>query len=469
MDLLFRDTTAFIYLIPVVVSFCIFLSYLKFRKLANPISFISVWWGGWLLIANFSLTGLFVPGVHTQLLIILMIVAYSLGALAANKEKEKNDKILKRRSILFNQRFDFALKKLYPILFILILPLFIKAVLLFQSLSILDLDGYRTKVFGTADEPSILYGSFQLLLVYQALVYAPLLLVLIVSSIFLYFFGNKLYFILSLILIFLKSIMELGRTEIYSIFVLLSILSILFNKQISDKINSSLESLGVKSIKKLRFFLGSFLLVIIVVVAIISFTRRTESQGEDIFGVFYDFAIWYHTTGFILLDFQVDNPASVLSQNITYGLSTISGLELPLFLIFTRFNKDFSGFLPMIVGGKEKTISDLNAFMDDFQQVGPDTFSNAYYTMVYPFYQDGREIGVFIMSFILGFATSLFYQDWSKNNNFYSLTWLLLFLYMTFLSLFQYYFGSLACLMAMLLLFLVQTFRRSTKLTDPAL
>lgn len=55
----FEDTAIFIFLIPTVVFICVFLSYLKFKRLANPITFMTIWWGGWLFIANLSLTGIY--------------------------------------------------------------------------------------------------------------------------------------------------------------------------------------------------------------------------------------------------------------------------------------------------------------------------------------------------------------------------------------------------------------------------
>ena len=41
---LFEGTTIFIFLIPIFVSICVFLSYLKFKRVANPITFMTVWW-----------------------------------------------------------------------------------------------------------------------------------------------------------------------------------------------------------------------------------------------------------------------------------------------------------------------------------------------------------------------------------------------------------------------------------------
>lgn len=464
----FEDTAIFIFLIPTVVFICVFLSYLKFKRLANPITFMTIWWGGWLFIANLSLTGIYIPGVHTQSLIILMLLAYTLGALIVVKTNNKYKKnILFDKSISININFHKQFKSIlnvsYPILLIFVLPFFVKAIYLLRTSSALELQSYRSKIFSTSDKASILYGSSQVELFYVIFLYSLILLCLIISSIFLYVYGNRLYILLSTFLNFCKSVMTLGRFELYFIFFFLVILGFLFNKKISDQLNSTLALLRIKSRagKRLLFYLLFILAIILLSVTIISVVRiSSKGSKASYYEVFYDFIIWYHTCGFVLLDKQLEDPYSILSQNMTYGLSTFSSLERILFLIITRFDKDFSGIFPLI-GGKEQLVLYLHEFMNDFQKIGsaPDRYANAFYTMVYDFYIDGREIGVFIFSFILGYITSLFYQDWIKNNNLYSLSWLLLFLYISLMSIFQSQFSSIPTWGFMLLLLLIQNYK----------
>lgn len=180
----FEDTAIFIFLIPTVVFICVFLSYLKFKRLANPITFMTIWWGGWLFIANLSLTGIYIPGVHTQSLIILMLLAYTLGALIVVKTNNKYKKnILFDKSISININFHKQFKSIlnvsYPILLIFVLPFFVKAIYLLRTSSALELQSYRSKIFSTSDKASILYGSSQVELFYVIFLYSLILLCLI--------------------------------------------------------------------------------------------------------------------------------------------------------------------------------------------------------------------------------------------------------------------------------------------------
>jgi hypothetical protein len=63
----------FQWFIPVFAGFGCIASFAKFRRLMNPIALLVLWWCLWLFVANFSPTGLSIPGIRTQILVLVML------------------------------------------------------------------------------------------------------------------------------------------------------------------------------------------------------------------------------------------------------------------------------------------------------------------------------------------------------------------------------------------------------------
>lgn len=435
----FEDTTIFIFLIPIVVYICILLSYLKFKRLTNPITFMAIWWGGWLFIANFSLTGVYIPSFHTQSLVILMLLAYTLGALLYSKRiKYKNDININFHHLSFYKKFKSILNLVYPTLFCAILPFFIKAINIFRTSGITP--EYRREAFGVGGKESILYGNSYIGFLYIFIIASVVLMFTIISAILLYTQGKKRYFAFSLILNFFQGIMMLGRFTIYSpIFILIITGFCFYGKFTAGKFIDFLKKIKIKRTKKYIVF---FALLLVFGVVVIS-SLRNQGTSADVLEISWDYLIKYHTIGFALLSSEIENNYSLLNQEITYGKATLSGFGLLWDFVYKRLFDDrmFS------IGGEVGIWGELGKYMDNFVEVGKGglyggtQLANAFYTMIYYFYLDGREIGVFIFSLLLGYLTSSFYTNWIKTRNLYSLTYCLIFLYGTLMSIFNYRFS----------------------------
>ena len=431
---LFEGTTIFIFLIPIFVSICVFLSYLKFKRVANPITFMTVWWGGWLFIANFSLTGIYIPGWRTQSLVILMLLSYTLGALVYSK-RIKYKKYINFHSsyLIFQKKFKLLLDLGYPILFVAIFPFFIKAINIFRTLGT---SGYRRAAFGVGGQESILYGHKYIAFLYLHVIPGILFMFTIISVIVMYSQGKKRYFAFSLIVNSFQAVMMLGRFAIYLPIFLLIITEFCFSGQFTNKAIDFLKEVKIKSTKKYIVF---FILLLVFIISIIS-SIRLQGSNHNILEIIWDFLIRYHTIGFALLNSEIENKYSFLNQQITYGTASLSGIGFFWDLIYkTVFDDRMVSILP-----------ELRENLDKFVEVGKGgvgldgniQLGNAFYTMIYFFYIDGREFGVFILSFILGYLTSCFYTNWIKTNNLYSLAYLLILLYGTLMSIFNYSFSS---------------------------
>ncbi|MFO0515162.1 MAG: O-antigen polymerase [bacterium] len=433
---LFEDTTIFIFLIPIFVSICVFLSYLKFKRLANPITFMTVWWGGWLFIANFSLTGIYIPGLRTQSLVILMLLAYTLGALVYSKRiKYKNYINFHSLSLSFQKKFTLFLDLGYFILFFAIFPFFIKAINIFRTSGT---SGYRRAAFGVEDQVSILYGNKYITFLYLFVIAGILFMFTIISVIVMYSQGKKRYFAFSLILNSFQAVMMLGRFEIYFPIFMLIITEFCFSGKFTNKAIYFLNKVKIKRAKKYIIFSILLLVFIIAIISSIRVGQQEQELHHNILEIIWDFLIRYHTIGFALLNSEIENKYSFLNQQITYGTASLSGIG---FLFDIVYNKIFDDRMFSI-------LPELNKNLDKFVEVGKGglygnmQLGNAFYTMIYFFYMDGREFAVFILYFILGYLTSYFYTNWIKTSNLYSLAYLLILLYGTLMSIFNYRFSS---------------------------
>ncbi len=75
-------------------------------------------------------------------------------------------------------------------------------------------------------------------------------------------------------------------------------------------------------------------------------------------------------------------------------------------------------------------------------QIGADSdgdpiYGNAFYTMLFTLYSDGRELFVFIVPFIISFTASIFYNKYKKGANYFGLLSGLLFTWLFIFSIFQ--------------------------------
>lgn len=278
---------------------------------------------------------------------------------------------------------------------------------------------YRADAFGLVNGTSTLFfnkGSLALVFFYCFL---PLIFFgLFVGISYLVRFRKYELFATSLILIALDAIMMAGRFGFHYICFSLILIG-LFKANISFlKINSRAIFILI------LFVLGSFFSV-----GYIS-KNRAFNERTDIVRLIEDFVVDYHTASFHILDYELNREDSLI-HDLTYGLSTFSGLERYI-LLFTNLTHLTSKIPEVdIIGGYLHPARNIG-----IDHLGKTKWYNAYGSSLFILYRDGAIYGVIGGGFLLGMLVQLFALRLSKNV-FSSSLFLSGFMYMSVYSLFQ--------------------------------
>ena len=414
----------FIVLIPVLGTFMILSSALKFKRLFNPVSIIVLWWCFWLWLANFSLTGFFVPGGKTQLMILIMLAAVFLGSkLAFGKDRDPGLVAKENEQFTQNGRYLLWLNILF---FPVAAFFFLRALPLLLSGSPVK---YRSAVFGSLDQPSPVFGGGYFQFLFQLIV-SPVIFFSLIAGIILFFRDRrKMLLLVSGGLVVLEAVMTLGRFNFYYIlaFVVLTYVFIAQRHKAGPALQEESGKKPFVRMKKLKILtLAGIMLAGLLFMSIF----RGEKNAGPV-ATLGRVAVNYHTVGLVLFDQELESPSSRLNSRLSCGRSIIGGIDTIVVILLRRFNSD----LTPIAG-------ESGRYMDEPRQVGEDEqggpiFGNAFYTILYSLYFDGRYLAVLLVSLIFGYGVSASYLKWLKQGSLPGLAMVILLMYAGVFSLFQ--------------------------------
>lgn len=357
-----------------------------------PVILITIWWFFWLSLSLFSIYGMDRPSLYTYGLILFGLVSF-ISAAKLSQRLRYNVIRLRRiiKSVDSHQIIKYGLIIIVPY----ILYYFNKSLkLLFSG----DLTYYRELIFGFED--NFLLMSEISLVIYSLLI-KPLLLIFYVYSVVLYFRNykkSKWYFSLAIVLIVIDSIMFLSRFNLlYLVLVPFLYLSIYRYKKILVLVR-----------KILSFKYLKYALLIILVFNVISITTGKGQWGTE---SFLRTITNYHTLSFTLLDKEIHNEHSRLNSKLSLGRASLGNIEKVSVFFLQKMRLDVNS-IPGRNGG----------YLREFRKVGNNERgqrieSNAFASIFYSMYMDGRLIGVFLVSIFLGFLLgrnykySLIYSD----------------------------------------------------------
>lgn len=199
-----------------------------------------------------------------------------------------------------------------------------------------------------------------------------------------------------------------------------------------------LNSAKNKAIKtKFKKIILTFTLVLLVVGGL-----RESNFGN----VLYKSIFEYHTVGFTLLSNELDNPASKLNTNMSYGTGTIGGLDYVSTLIIRRFSPTYDSQYSYMVKDHHLPIE------TGYDKNGYPIYHNAFYTMLFTLYADGREFFVFFIPLIIGGFSGFSYAKFKKTNYIFDFLIVLFFMFVFIFSLFQSMLQSHIVFLAFLIL-----------------
>ncbi len=393
----------FAFMIFLITIFLYTLMYFKTKRYTNPLGLILLIWGTFLILSNFSITGLYVPSYSTQLIVILGLFSSVVGALLTNvkKESDKKEENLKEKK-LFIFVFLFAGISIFILLY--------KAIDIF-----LNYNNFKEYIMFTkaSEEGDIaLYGTGYLLGYINNITVAIIYSSLFISTSMFMINGKKKLFIFSFILIAIYTIV-LSAREGFMLIIIAIFMGVMM-KYVNIQIK-------FKYIKKYLFIV----LLALLFIFLVSITRG----GTDIMYLINRYIITYHTLGFTMLDLELQNQYSYLNQNFTYGRASFGFFEQFIAIYTKLIDRDL--FTALFTEVRQHI--HLQAIVGEDEK-GYMRF-NSYYTALYPMYLDFRFYGVIFICGLYGYFITKFYLKWKINSSMYGFTMVLFLFYVGYGSL----------------------------------
>ena len=252
-----------------------------------------------------------------------------------------------------------------------------------QSPDILSM-GYRSSVFSD----NLLFPPIPLLTVFRLLFIEPLQFVSLFLGCAIYFiYRHQKLMVLACINMIMQGIMMAGRFEFY-IIVLVILTGIIY-----DNYFSLLSIFKSFEIYKFGIFIG----VLVVLTIWISLQRGGTDTGLG--EIANRYLIRYHTLGFTIFDLHLNDASSLLNQYDTFGRGKPRSCR-----------KSYSIFLE-----KDSTLvwyripHQVAIYLDERNLVGYDylgkpIYANAFGTILYSIYLDGKVPLIIFASAVYGFC-----------------------------------------------------------------
>jgi oligosaccharide repeat unit polymerase len=443
-------------LVPAAGLYLCLLSLFKFKRLMNPVLIIVSWWALWLLISNFSLTGFFVPSGRTQVMVLVMLGSMSLGSLLAfGRDREPARTAAANAQFARNGRYLFWLNLLLAPVMGLLMYRAIPALLASEP------GLYRTEVFGTSDGPSPLFGGGSAQFLFFSIVSPVVFFSLIAGAAYFFKSKSRKLLLISLVLMVIEGIVMLGRFNFYYILAIIAFAYIFLGQRKAPAPRTGLERPAATTrvkLKVIKFGVGTAMILALLLG--LSIVRGEKNIGP--LATLKKIAVDYHTVGLVLFDQELIRPSSRLNSGMSYGRSLIGGFDTLVVVMLRRFNPDLvpvageSGAymaVPRVVGTDER---------------GKPIMGNAFYTVLYTLYYDGRYLAVILIPLIFGYFLAASYLDWLKNGSLASLVMLVLLMYVGLFSLFQSPIESLRFWGALILLALLKHLNLTFLVPSPA-
>lgn len=396
-----------------------------FKKLLNPLSIIILWWSFWIVISYAGLTDLYKPSDHVLLLVFLLNSGLFFGSFFGVyivSGRKYHEELYKFRNDVFEENIKKIFNKTYKIVLPIVSFFFLKAIFILATKGV---EGYRGLTFSDGENEGILFGNPYLEILYGLLISPYILFYLLVGAYLFIFKGEKKIFYVGSLLMFLESTMRLGRFGLYYILMMTFIAFIL---------NPS-KNKAVKT--KFKKIILTFTVVLLVVGGL-----RESNFGN----VLYKSIFEYHTVGFTLLSNELDNPTSKLNTNMSYGTGTLGGLDYVSTLIIRRFSPTYDSQYSFMVKDHHLPVE------TGYDKNGYPLYHNAFYTMLFTLYADGREFFVFFIPLLMGIFLGFYYSKFKKTNYIFDFLIVLFFMFIFIFSLFQSMLQSHIVSLALLIL-----------------
>ncbi|MBC7429125.1 MAG: oligosaccharide repeat unit polymerase [Bacteriovorax sp.] len=382
-----------------------------------PLNIVITWWIFWGIISIFSFTGLYVPGVHTYIILGIFILSLFAGGKCVYFFKSKIASSPCCSELLVERNLNYSFNASIALLFAVLSVLVVRCqILVHQSFTPTV---YRSFAFSTVSTVGTLFQNRILENLYF-LISSPLLFFIALYALVEFWRkGTFKKLIIAFILNSMDAYIRLGRVNLYLMIVLFMIVFLISDYKIITFLKNKKKEL------------------LLIFVAFAGILYIGVQRGYSPTQQFKMFVIDYHTVGFDLFDHELKNPASALNTVRTYGRLSMGGLETIGTIIIRRFDKNY--YSPALENSIKMANESIVVGVENPPTVifnGIKVY-NSFYTLLYTFYSDGGYLGIIFGGIVLGFILEFFYQRWIQHHNILDAFFLILFISIGILSIFM--------------------------------
>lgn len=390
-----------------VVTLCVFFAtffYLIYKKIYNPCTIFFSLWGVITALSSLGLYGATKPSLTTYFILSLGIIGFGIGFICASRKKTKVVFTIRGNNKNFNQKVKYKYVLNYKI--IIFLYGVTLAYLLYQTVTVIGMlnTGMRLNVIrelSTSSEYNILRKSNFMVAIQNFIVTPTVYIAIAILPIeWLKKTGSKWLIITTTIMVVTWVLTTGGRSII--IWFAIYIIYLYMWK-------------GRKIYLKTRTKVLLFIFILICIIGVIVSTKSRKGTEADLFFQLYQ----YFVVPIAHFEYRIDQINTMDSNLIGFGLASFYGILYPLMFIFSLFGFKYPTFYTEI-----RNWSFVN--LEQVVTLG-DVRMNAFVTIFYQLYLDGRLVGVILGSALFGFVVmQYYYKAQNATNEKYTLVFLLL-------------------------------------------
>lgn len=353
----------------------------------NPITIFSFLWGIIIFFSNMRLYTLYETDIEIYKYIILGVISFVCGYYSFKIILKNKVLVISKNKTTYKIR-----KKMCYMLLILCLLFIAKNIIVNRK--ILFKDGYNLASVQTAQQENDL-SSTGLENAISFLIVNPMYISLNVAIIANFLLGDKDFkLFLCLIVLNIGRIITSGGRQsfIQFFFILLIIMSF----------SQHCKNLEKKIVKKIKGKKTSVIFIGVIVLIVLSLSR----SSNIIKTIYLDFAMQPY-----MFEYWAKTLDS--TNSIAYGLSSTMGFIYPVLYICKNFLRIFSEIPEFF-----SSIYNMNMLpIEKWIYIGHTLKANAYVSIFWYLYYDGRLIGILIGMFILGMISNNIYTIAIKRND----------------------------------------------------
>lgn len=375
-------------MISVYLIFCVafaFIGYFTEKNIFNPVTIMTILWGGIVYLSRLGLYGLYLANEHTYLMIIIgiytFVSSYYISKLILKVKFSQNN------SNIFQHDNPSKINVNYKVIYFLYLICILYIIIRLSQRGLYNVIGTGFNLASiSSDIQSDGNNANGLINLLGFWIATPLYFPLMIMSLTDYIFGNKDRW-----LIFLNIVLMLGRILLYGgryPFIQLMI-AIFLLMSFKNRHKFSLKS-------TVRYLLA-------LIIGLLIFMVLTNSKTQAPLKTLYlDFA---------MQPIQFQTWAGVIDMNgsYSYGFASLYGFIHPFLYIIKNLN-GMPTFFSEIYNNIQNT---FNIWIP----IGDTLNANAYTSIFWYLYYDGRFIGIIAGMLVLGMIAYLTYKKAYSSNN----------------------------------------------------